>query len=64
MEKPPYHPSAASPDSEPATAGCSLLATISDDFHDLVREHCERCQGRGSRCVLQLIHETLAVGTC
>lgn len=64
MEKPPYHPSATAFDTDPATTACDLLATISEDFHELVREHCECCQGRSSRCVLRLIHEALAVGTC
>lgn len=55
--------STAQPQATPQSGACDLLDTVSHDFRGLIGEHCERCQSGRGRCVLQLIHEVLAVGS-
>lgn len=44
---------------QPPLDTCRRLCGVSADFQDMVAEHCPRCQGMGSACVLDLVENTL-----
>jgi hypothetical protein len=46
-----------------ATRTCRALASVSADFHTLIRSQCPRCHGNGPACLIETMRAVLTEET-